>query len=140
MYSKEEIDRKKIEALARKNKNQQQNNGRPAVPATNQPKPVPSSNSVASLSSLNNGSNGNTPNRGSNPTKTVTKSHIQNNRFNPIAPKPFYGIQNKVSVNIFMISMKKFAADPSSFSQEFIDICKTIKSKSWGTFFDLIIC
>ncbi|XP_058804716.1 SWI/SNF-related matrix-associated actin-dependent regulator of chromatin subfamily A-like protein 1 [Phymastichus coffea] len=157
MYSKEDIERKRQEALERqRQKRLPSNSANPtSVFQKNIDKSYPNQNAKPSLKNnnfknciSNDGSNKVTFNSSmksfsyGNPQKKMPSSYKQQsilNRFSPINNNKFYGNQPACEVNCSIISSNRFAADTSIFHQPVIEILKTIptrlydaKSKVWN--------
>ena len=154
MYSKEEIERKKQEALARRNQKAVSNNAaNTSAPRNviannyNQPKTSNFGNN-ASRSPMSNYRNQNvTLNSSINKAFAHANSYnkIQNkkqsNRFNPMgatSTKDFYGYCQQVcEATCSMLNNTRFAVETSLFHPTLIDLFKTIPSRLYGKNFIL---
>ncbi|XP_076654181.1 SWI/SNF-related matrix-associated actin-dependent regulator of chromatin subfamily A-like protein 1 [Halictus rubicundus] len=137
-YSQEEIERKRLLALQRK----QQAQGKSNASST-----VKTQNNVPSTSIINNENksfNTYKPfHRGENKPadfkakfrdnsfKSNTKFNQQKERFSPIATKSFFGQKARVTGKCHMISDNRFVLETSSYLPAIIEVCKTIPSRSY---------
>ena len=138
MYSQAEIDKKKSEALARKQKSQaikESQNNPPVLNQNFQKKEYPFANSKP----FGAGQNTSSFYKNGNSSKSFSKNHTQGNRYNPIPGKPTYGIPNQVTVKSHMISSTRFALECSGYNQDCVNICKTINSRLWGNYIIIFV-
>ncbi|XP_076382989.1 SWI/SNF-related matrix-associated actin-dependent regulator of chromatin subfamily A-like protein 1 isoform X3 [Megalopta genalis] len=137
-YSHEEVERKRLLALQRKQQAQAKNN----VPST-----VRTQNNIPSTSSINNENKlfntskpfGNRWNKSvafntkfkDNSFKGNTKYNKQQERFSPIGTKSFFGQTTRVTAKCHIISDDRFTLEMSSYMPVLIEACKTVPSRSY---------
>nr|XP_033331224.1 SWI/SNF-related matrix-associated actin-dependent regulator of chromatin subfamily A-like protein 1 isoform X2 [Megalopta genalis] len=137
-YSHEEVERKRLLALQRKQQAQAKNN----VPST-----VRTQNNIPSTSSINNENklfNTSKPfvNRWNksvefntkfkdNSFKGNTKYNKKQERFSPIGTKSFFGQTTRVTAKCHIISDDRFTLEMSSYMPVLIEACKTVPSRSY---------
>ena len=130
MYSKEDIEKKRLQALAikqRKYGNLNNATKSQGVPETNKNirsnennLPSTSKNSLFSKSE-------------SNKNSGVLKQQFQQNRFNPMKAKNFYRNSDQLVIgNCYMVQNDRFAVDLSKYHPPVIDVFRTIPSKAYG--------
>ncbi|XP_076287420.1 SWI/SNF-related matrix-associated actin-dependent regulator of chromatin subfamily A-like protein 1 [Lasioglossum baleicum] len=137
-YSREEIERKRLLALQRKQQAQGKNNA---------PSTVKTQNNVPSTSTINNENKSfgtskpfqNGGDRaasfkakfGNNSFKSNTKFNQRNERFSPIGTKSFFGQKVCVTGKCCMVSDDRFMLETSSYLPAIIEVCKTVPSRSY---------
>lgn len=144
MYSKEEIEEKRRKALQK----QMQKNA-PGDSQLKQQNPV-GLNPKTFYQNQNNAKTS-TPNYqksfsnpyGARNHQNVMKNHSPSKRFNPMnrgGNKDYFDPKDeKIEVNCQLISKHKFSIEPSKFSTELNDLCKTIPSRAYGNNF-FVLC
>ena len=139
-YSKEEIERKRLLAVQRKQQahTQQSSSNSPkigsnALNATaNNSIPFNENKSYNATKSFGfRGKNYNEHKSGSNSFKSNTKFNKQTERFNPIKATTFFGQKSHVTGKCYMISDNRFTLETSSYFAPLIETLKTIPSKSY---------
>lgn len=148
MYSKEDIEKKRQEALQR-----QRQKGLPNISANSTS--VSSENAKTNCSNQNampqsgrisfqNFSNNDwskkkfpnssikTGNHSQNKAPSSYKQQAISNRHNPIANNKFYGNRPSCEVTCSMISISRFAAETSIFHERVIEMYKTIPTRLYG--------
>lgn len=142
MYSKEEIEKKRLLALALK---QQKNSNLENAPVR---APVSTSTSKSVFQTPTNKSNFQTStNKSIFQTSTSTNSPWQKNnsgvlrqksaqnRFDPMNSNKFYGNKTEsVTGNCIVIQNDRFAVELAKYHLPLIEVFKTIPSKAYGTF------
>lgn len=104
-YSPEEIEKKRLLALERRQQAQLK------TQTTSRNSPIQQSN---------------------HDSTNVIRSNKTNNRFNPIETKNFFGRTSVVTGKCYMISNERFALEISSFVPAVIETFKTILSRTYG--------
>lgn len=69
-----------------------------------------------------------------NDNKNIMRQNKSNNRFNPIEPRNFFNQTLSVTGKCYMISNDRFALETSSFVPEIIEIFKTVPSRIYGKY------
>lgn len=108
MCSPEEIEKKRLLALQKRQQAQLKTQSTP-------------NSSTQQQSKLND--NGN-----------IMRQNKSNNRFNPIEPRNFFSQTVSVTGKCYMISNDRFALETSSFVPAIIEIFKTIPSRIYGKY------
>ncbi|XP_014210955.1 SWI/SNF-related matrix-associated actin-dependent regulator of chromatin subfamily A-like protein 1 [Copidosoma floridanum] len=140
MYSKEEIERKRLEALKRMQQKTVTSSGSVSTP--NVTKPPAISNFINQNQSSyyrNNENYSSKPNftneNYQNKSKRVFKQQGVSNRYSPMQrPNNFYGNQQPMcEATCVMLTNNRFAVETSSYHQKLIDLLKTIPSRLYDT-------
>lgn len=132
MYSKEQIEEKRKQAILRQQQKQQTTTAQNSS-KTNQSNNSTPTNSGFSTKSFYSNQNSNT--FGNSKNQNVIKHQSPSQRFNPIKGGPNYfekKIDEKISVTCQMISNERFAVDSSKYCLELNDLCKIIQSRTYG--------
>lgn len=77
---------------------------------------------------------------GRNGSFSSSKSHSPKPYDKPANPGQFYGKQNVVTGTCSLISDERFVVELSGFSQQAIEVFKTIPSRSYSKYFIIFIC
>lgn len=155
LYNAEEIEKKRLAAIQRKNQRHGSNGSssispkpiqqKPATFFQNTPSPKASSffqnSPLPKPSSSHKNENQNfAQSKATNSNSFVMRPQSQANRFNPLAPKPippkpFYGsnTETTVTAKLYVISKSRFTVETSNFCQPLIDTIKTVKDRLYGT-------
>lgn len=122
MYSKEQIEKKRLSALALKQKKNRNSENAPArVPVQN----------------VQNKNNFKGPSANSCPNKSgVFRQKPTQNRFDPLNTNKFYGNSKTdvVTGNCVMFQKNRFAVELAKYSSALVEVFKTIPSKAYGKF------
>lgn len=131
MYTQEQIEKKRQDALRKQQEKMNISNGTETKP------PVASVSNQNFWFNANNNKNNNYQAK----SQSLFKQNIKTQRFNPTPPKKFYGQQDaKCEVNCTMITNNRFAAEMSKYNEKLIELFKTIPSRLYGEFFFYFRC
>lgn len=149
-YSQEEIEKKRLLAIQRKQQAQLKNS---SFNSTNIGNNISSNDNILIKE---NKSNNNTKvlgygqskyinfktKFGSNSDKNNAKFNKQKERFNPISAQNFFGQKSSITGKCYMISDTRFMLEISSYFPPLIETLKTISSRTYGNIkyiFDIIL-
>lgn len=148
MYSKEEIERKRQQALERKKQNVPVPNNSPSTGSTNSLKSFMSNfTNKNSISYMSSGANQNVaPNLSNkkpygyspNKSQSTIKQQSSANRYNPIASTTtrFYGNAEQCELTCLMTSSNRFVVEQSKYNEAIVNnLFKTIPSRLYGKYY-----
>lgn len=141
-YSQEEIEKKRLLALQRKKESQLKNNS--FIPNTNTRNSITSANS--SIITNENKSYNSPKVFGHGSSKYVDykaksenncfkhngKLNKQNERFNPMSTKNFFGQKSCITAKCYMLTDERFVLETSSYLPPLVEAIKKVTSRLYG--------
>lgn len=137
-YSLEEIERKRILALQRKQQGQEKNSAfspRNVSLPSNSRHILNDNKSTNVVKSFERGASkygGFGSKLGHNSFKSNGKFNKQKDRFNPMSTQKFFGQNSRVTGKCYMITDERFKLETSSYLPALIQSIKSIPSRSYG--------
>ncbi|XP_071856734.1 SWI/SNF-related matrix-associated actin-dependent regulator of chromatin subfamily A-like protein 1 isoform X1 [Bombus fervidus] len=140
-YSQEEIEKKRLLALQRKKESQLKNNS--FIPNTNTRNSITSTNSsiITNENKLNNSPKvfGHSSSKyvdykaksENNCLKHNGKLNKQNERFNPMSTKNFFGQKSCITAKCYMLTDERFVLETSSYFPPLVETIKKVSSRSY---------
>lgn len=137
-YTQEEIEKKRLEALQRKQQIQSKVKSPfdPGKVQRNQNKPITSfSQSTSSFQrSITDPILRSEPN---NSRIGPMRTYKTNNRYTPMTPQKFFGINSVITGKCYMITNERFAIETSSYLSSVIEVFKTVDSRIYGKLYKI---